>query len=70
MTTSQIPLNTHLTFDQNSAFTASWLGWMMDAFDYFIIVLVYADIGADFHVPLEQMAFLTTITLVMPPVGA
>ncbi len=61
---------TRLNSDQKSAFAASWLGWMMDAFDYFIIVLVYADIGADFHVPLEQMAFLTTITLVMRPLGA
>ena len=59
-----------LTRDQRNAFLASWLGWTMDAFDYFIIVLVYAEIGAEFHVPLEQMAFLTTITLIMRPVGA
>jgi SHS family lactate transporter-like MFS transporter len=63
-------LKTRLDSDQRSAFAASWLGWMMDAFDYFIIVLVYAEIGADFHVSLEQMAFLTTITLIMRPVGA
>jgi SHS family lactate transporter-like MFS transporter len=61
---------TRLTPDQRNAFVASLLGWMMDAFDYFIIVLVYADIGAEFGVPLEQMAFLTTITLIMRPVGA
>jgi SHS family lactate transporter-like MFS transporter len=59
-----------LTSDQRSAFAASLLGWMMDAFDYFIVVLVYADIAAEFHVTLEQIAFLTTITLVMRPVGA
>ncbi|MGN6324803.1 MFS transporter [Pseudolysinimonas sp.] len=59
-----------LNRDQRNAFIASWLGWTMDAFDYFIIVLVYAEIGAEFHVPLEQMAFLTTITLIMRPVGA
>lgn len=59
-----------LSPDQRNAFAASLLGWMMDAFDYFIIVLVYADIGAEFGVPLEQMAFLTTITLIMRPVGA
>lgn len=40
-----------LTPDQRNAFAASLLGWMMDAFDYFIIVLVYADIGAEFGVP-------------------
>src|SRR4051812_30573364 len=59
-----------LDSDQRSAFAASLLGWMMDAFDYFLIVLVYAEIGKDFGVPLERMAFLTTITLIMRPVGA
>ncbi len=61
---------TSLSTDQRSAFAASYLGWMMDAFDYFIIVLVYAEIGKDFGVSLEKMAFLTTITLIMRPVGA
>ena len=59
-----------LSSDQRNAFAASLLGWMMDAFDYFLIVLVYADIGADFGVSLEKMAYLTTITLLMRPVGA
>ena len=69
MTTASTPTR-RLTSDQRSAFAASLLGWMMDAFDYFIVVLVYADIAAEFHVTLEQIAFLTTITLVMRPVGA
>ncbi len=59
-----------LTSDQRSAFLAAELGWAMDAFDYFIVVLVYAEIGKDFGVSLEKMAFLTTVTLVMRPVGA
>jgi len=42
----------------------------MDAFDYFIVVLVYAEIAKDFGVSLERMAFLTTVTLLMRPVGA
>ncbi|WP_239028566.1 MFS transporter [Pseudonocardia acidicola] len=42
----------------------------MDAFDYFIVVLVYADIARDFGVSLTRMAFLTTVTLLMRPVGA
>ncbi len=56
--------------DQRSAFAASYLGWTMDAFDYFILVLVYKEIAEDFGVSLEKMAFLTTVTLVMRPVGA
>jgi SHS family lactate transporter-like MFS transporter len=50
--------------------SAHLLGWTMDAFDYFIVVLVYADIAKDFGVSLTKMAFLTTVTLLMRPVGA
>jgi len=42
----------------------------MDSFDYFIVILVYADIAEDFGVSLTRMAFLTTVTLLMRPVGA
>src|SRR5690348_11752543 len=42
----------------------------MDAFDYFIVVLVYADIAETFHVSKTEVAFLTTATLAMRPVGA
>jgi SHS family lactate transporter-like MFS transporter len=59
-----------LTTDQRTAFTAAFLGWTMDAYDYFLVVLVYADIAKDFGVSLERMAFLTTATLLMRPVGA
>jgi SHS family lactate transporter-like MFS transporter len=59
-----------LTPDQRNAFFAALLGWSMDAFDYFIVVLVYADIAKDFHVPLTRMVWITTATLVARPVGA
>ena len=64
------PSRERLTSDQRNAFLASFLGWTMDAYDYFIVVLVYADIAKDFHVSLTKMAFLTTATLLMRPVGA
>jgi SHS family lactate transporter-like MFS transporter len=59
-----------LTADQRSSFIAALLGWTMDAFDYFVVVLVYADVAKEFGVSLTRMAFLTTVTLVMRPVGA
>ncbi len=59
-----------LTTDQRSSFAAAYLGWAMDAFDYFIVVLIYADIAKDFHKTLGEMAFITTMTLIMRPVGA
>ena len=62
----RIPLNP----DQRNAFLAAFLGWTMDAFDYFLVVLVYAEIANDFHTSLTKMAFLTTVTLAMRPLGA
>lgn len=59
-----------LTGDQRIAFMASFLGWTMDAFDYFLVVLVYADIATTFHHTKTDVAFLTTATLAMRPVGA
>src|SRR3954454_3745659 len=56
--------------DSRNAFVSALLGWTMDAFDYFIVVLVYGDIARDFGVSLTKMAFLTTVTLLMRPVGA
>ncbi|MFC0433412.1 MFS transporter [Kutzneria buriramensis] len=70
MTSSATAPRQRLTPDQRNSFTAALLGWSMDAFDYFLVVLVYADIGKEFGVSLTQMAFLTTVTLLMRPVGA
>jgi SHS family lactate transporter-like MFS transporter len=59
-----------LTADQRNSFVAALLGWTMDAFDYFIVVLVYADIAKTFHISKTEVAFITTATLMMRPVGA
>jgi hypothetical protein len=58
------------TADQRNSFIAVQLGWTMDAFDYFIVVLVYGDIAETFHVSKTEVAFLTTATLMMRPVAA
>ncbi|OBJ00648.1 sugar transporter [Mycobacterium sp. 1465703.0] len=59
-----------MTSDQRNSFIAALLGWTMDAFDYFIVVLVYADIAKTFHISKAEVAFVTTATLIMRPVGA
>lgn len=59
-----------MTADQRNSFIAALLGWTMDAFDYFIVVLVYADIAKTFHHSKAEVAFVTTATLIMRPVGA
>lgn len=63
-------LEQKLTADQRNSFIAALLGWTMDAFDYFIVVLVYADIAKTFHHSKAEVAFVTTATLIMRPVGA
>ncbi len=59
-----------LNADQRNSFIAALLGWTMDAFDYFIVVFVYADIAKTFHHSKAEVAFITTATLFMRPVGA
>lgn len=59
-----------LTADQRNSLIAALLGWTMDAFDYFLVVLVYADIAKTFHHTKTEVAFLTTAALMMRPVGA
>ncbi|GAA5158918.1 MULTISPECIES: MFS transporter [Amycolatopsis] len=59
-----------LTSDQRNSFIAAVLGWTMDAFDYFIVVFVYADIAKSFGMQKADVAFITTATLIMRPVGA
>jgi MFS transporter, SHS family, lactate transporter len=66
----RVPKTQRLTGDQRNSFIAALLGWTMDAFDYFIVVLVYADIAKTFHHTTTEVAFLTTATLLMRPVGA
>ena len=36
-----------LNRDQRNAFVAAWLGWAMDAFDYFLLVFVISDVAED-----------------------
>jgi MFS transporter, SHS family, lactate transporter len=62
--------NQRITGDQRNSFIAAMLGWTMDAFDYFIVVFVYADIAKTFHHSKAEVAFITTATLAMRPVGA
>ena len=66
----RVPGKQPLTNDQRNSFIAALLGWTMDAFDYFLVVLVYADIAKTFHHTKIEVAFLTTATLLMRPVGA
>ncbi len=49
---------------------ASFLGWTLDAFDFFVLVFVLPTIAKDFHRDVADIAFTITATLAMRPVGA
>jgi MFS transporter, SHS family, lactate transporter len=59
-----------LTKDQRNAFLAAWLGWAMDAFDYFLLVFVITDVAKEFGTSKTSVAVATTLTLAARPVGA
>jgi SHS family lactate transporter-like MFS transporter len=56
--------------DHRHAVAASFLGWTLDAFDYFLVVFALGDIAKDFRVTRADMAFAVSMTLYMRPIGA
>ncbi len=59
-----------LTRSQKNAFIACFLGWALDAFDFFILTYTISAIAADFHTGVEEVTEALFWTLVMRPVGA
>jgi SHS family lactate transporter-like MFS transporter len=55
---------------QRRAFTACFLGWTLDAFDFFLLTFCLDSIAATFHIDLETAAKAIFWTLLMRPVGA
>ncbi|HLX37716.1 MAG TPA: MFS transporter, partial [Candidatus Binataceae bacterium] len=49
---------------------ASFLGWALDAFDFFILIFVMPAVAREFHRPISHIAFTITATLALRPVGA
>src|SRR5215813_8055463 len=56
--------------DHRPALIAGYLGWTLDAFDFFLVVMCMTAIGRDFGQSDAKMALATTITLSFRPVGA
>ncbi len=52
------------------AVAAGFLGWTLDAFDFFVIVFLFDKLAADFAVPKSKIIFTLTATLALRPVGA
>ena len=57
--------------DAGYAVMASFLGWTLDAFDFFVLIFVLSKAAADFHVSLkDKMTLAITVTLAFRPLGA
>jgi len=56
--------------NQRNAMLAGFLGWTLDAFDFFILTFVLTTVATDFSVTIPEMALTLTASLVMRPVGA
>ncbi len=59
-----------LNRDQRNTFLASFLGWTLDAFDFFLVSFVTLRIAGDFGVALPYIVLTTSLTLMLRPVGA
>ena len=58
------------TREQKHIVIACFLGWMLDAFDFFLMVFILHDIAQEFVTPISSVALALTLTLAMRPVGA
>ena len=63
-------LRTSLNPQQWHAVSASFLGWTLDAIDFFVAVFLVNVLAAQFHVPPSKIIFTTAATLAMRPLGA
>ncbi len=49
---------------------ACYLGWTLDAFDFFIMVFVFGDVARTFHIGETSVTFAVTLTLATRALGA
>jgi SHS family lactate transporter-like MFS transporter len=58
------------TREQKNVVIASFLGWTLDAFDFFLLVFVLKDIAGEFQTQIADVTFAILLTLAMRPIGA
>jgi MFS transporter, SHS family, lactate transporter len=60
----------NLTSQQQKTVVAAFLGWMLDAFDFFLLVFLLSDIAKAFDVKVSDVTYAVTLTLAMRFIGA
>jgi MFS transporter, SHS family, lactate transporter len=58
------------TKDQWFAWTAAWLGWMLDAFDFTIFLFIMVPIAKEFGISVTAVAAVLAVTIWMRLIGA
>src|ERR1700731_1027523 len=58
------------TSEQKHVVAASFLGWSLDAFDFFLMVFVVKDIAQEFGTQITDVPFAVLLTLATRPIGA
>src|SRR5271170_3139198 len=56
--------------EQKHVVAASFLGWTLDAFDFFILVFVLKDIAEEFNTDISNVTIAILLTLAVRPIGA
>jgi SHS family lactate transporter-like MFS transporter len=56
--------------NQRNTFFACFLGWALDAFDFFLLTFVIVPMASDFGTSIAELSYAITLTLAMRPVGA
>src|SRR5438105_218421 len=64
------PISASTPADQRAAVLAGFLGWTLDAFDFFLVVMTLTAIGKEFGKSDAAIALSLTLTLLFRPVGA
>jgi MFS transporter, SHS family, lactate transporter len=65
-----IPASSEARANSRNAFFAGFLGWTLDAFDFFILTYALSQVAADFHRSVADISLTLTASLVMRPLGA
>jgi SHS family lactate transporter-like MFS transporter len=58
------------TRSQRNVVVSAYLGWTLDAFDFFLMVFMFKDISTELHSSMQVVSTAVLLTLGMRPVGA
>jgi MFS transporter, SHS family, lactate transporter len=70
MTTTTQPTAERNAKGWGFAVVSGVLGWVLDAFDFFVLIFLFDTLAARFHVSTAAIIYTLTLTLALRPVGA